>query len=89
MFLEVESLLNYRVERTVILNETTKEKNKVLGDDTNETVKLHRPERSREEALLKIKSVVEVEQKNDGPQKNDPWQKIKPHKQVKPGIGNI
>ena len=45
VFQEVTSLLNYRVERTVILNDITKDNNKVPGDKINETVKIHRLER--------------------------------------------
>ena len=42
MFPEVESLLNYRVERTVILNNITGDNNKVLEYESNEKVKFHR-----------------------------------------------
>ena len=86
VFLDVANLLNSRVECTVILNDITQDKNKVLGDEINKTVKFQRLERSMEEAVSKLHSVVEVEQQNGGPQKNDPWQKIKPRQQVKPGI---
>ena len=71
-FPEVESLLNSRVERTVIVNEINQDKNKVLGDEINETVKLHRLERSMEESMPRFKSVVEAEQQNGGPQQKRP-----------------
>ena len=58
VFLEVASLLKYRVEQTVILNRITKEKNKDLEDD-KKTIKFHRLERSMEESLSKLKSVVD------------------------------
>ena len=51
MFPEVESLLNYHVERTVILNDITKDNIKVVGEESNETVKFHRMERSTDEAV--------------------------------------
>ena len=68
----MESLLNSRVERTVIVNEINQDKNKVLGDEINETVKLHRLERSMEESMPRFKSVVEAEQKNGGTQQKRP-----------------
>ena len=46
VFPEVSSLLNYRVEQTMILNDITQDNNKVLGYESNETAKLHRLERS-------------------------------------------
>ena len=45
VFPEVASLLNFHVERTVILNEITQDNNKVLVDKSNETVKFHKMER--------------------------------------------
>ena len=66
------SLLNFRVERTVIQNGITQEKNKLLGDESNETVKFHSMERSMEEAWYTFKSVVEAEQQNCGPQQKLP-----------------
>ena len=39
VFMEVESLLNYCVEQTVILNYIIQENNKVLGDGSKETLK--------------------------------------------------
>ena len=72
MFTEVTSLLNYRLERTVILNDMTQDKNKVLGDDRKKTVKLHRLERSTEESVYTFQSVVEAEQRNGGPQQKLP-----------------
>ena len=41
MFPEVASLLNYRVERTVIVNGITQDNSKLLGDKSNKTVKFH------------------------------------------------
>ena len=72
VFLEVASLLNYCLERTVILNETTQDKNKVLGDKSNKTIKFHRMERSMEESVHTYQSVVEAEQQNCGPQQKIP-----------------
>ena len=72
MFTEVASLLNSRVERTVILSDITQDDNKVLGDDINETVKFHRLERIMEETLSIFKSVVEADQLNGGPQQKQP-----------------
>ena len=46
VFPEFSSLLNSRVERTVILSYINQDNNKVLGDKSNKTVKLHRLERS-------------------------------------------
>ena len=62
MFTEVASLLNPRVELPVILIGITQDKNKVLGEERNETVKFHRMERSMEEAVYKSQSVVDAEQ---------------------------
>ena len=42
VFPEVISLLNSHVERTVILNDITQDNNKVLGDESNKTVKFQR-----------------------------------------------
>ena len=66
---EVASLLNSHVERTLILNETTQYNNKVLEDESNETVKFHRPEGRMEEYVSTFQSVIEAEQQNCGPQK--------------------
>ena len=41
VFPELASILNYRVERKLIINDVTQEKNKVLGGNINETVKFH------------------------------------------------
>ena len=71
---DVTSLLNYRVEWTVILNDTTQDNNKVLGDEIQKTIKFHSLER---EAVSTFQSVIEAEQQNFGPQKKDPWQKMK------------
>ena len=62
------NILNSRVERTVILNEITQDNNKVLGEDTNKTVKFHRLERIIGEAVSTFQSMVEAEQLNFGPQ---------------------
>ena len=70
--MDMTSLLNYRVEWTVILNETTQDKNKVLKDKRNETVKFHRLDRGIEEAVTTFQSVVEADQRNGGPQKKRP-----------------
>ena len=72
MFLEVASLLNTRVELTVILNDITKDNTMILGDKSNETVKFQRMERSIEEAVSIFQSVVDVEQQNGGPQEKRP-----------------
>ena len=68
MFLEVVILLNSREEQTVILNDITQDKDKVLGDNSNETVKFHRLNRSMEEAISTFQSEVEAEQQNGAPQ---------------------
>ena len=72
MFTEVASLLNYRAERTVILNDITQDNNKVLGYDRNKTVKLNRVYRSMEEDVSTFKSVVGAEQRNGGPHQKRP-----------------
>ena len=72
VFPEVVSLLNSRVERIVILNDTTQGNSKFMGDKSKETVKFHRLERSMEEAVSTFQSVVEAEQLNVGPQQKQP-----------------
>ena len=72
VFTEVTSLLNYCVERTVILNDITQDNNKVLGDKRKKTVKFHRLERRMEEAVSTFQSVVEAEHRNGGPQQEQP-----------------
>ena len=67
--MEVASLLNYRVERTVIINDITQDNNKVLGDESNKTVKFQRLKRSMEEAVSTFQSVVDEERLNRKPQK--------------------
>ena len=67
MFPEAESLLNPHVEWTVILNDITQENNKIHGDKSKITDKFHVMERSMEEAVSTLQSVVEVEQQNGGP----------------------
>ena len=46
VFLEVASLLNHRLEWTVILNDITQDKKNILGYKRNETVKFRSLERS-------------------------------------------
>ena len=77
MFTEVASLLNYRVKQTVIINNITQDKYKVLGDNINKTFKLHRLEMSTEESVSIFQIVVEAEKKIVDISKNDPWQKAK------------
>ena len=64
MFPEVENLLNYRVEWKVILNDITQDKNKVLGYNSNKTVRFYRLDRSIDEAVPIFQRVVEAEQRN-------------------------
>ena len=88
MFPEGTSLLNYRVERTVILNDITQDNNKVLEDDSNKTVKFHRLERRMEEAVSIFQSVVEAEQKYGGPHQKRPQAENKiPASKSKQGQG--
>ena len=56
----------------MILNEITKDKNKVLVDKSKKTAKLHSLEISMEEAMSTFQSVVEAEQQNCGPQQKLP-----------------
>ena len=72
VFTEVASLLNYHVERTVILNEITQDNNKVLSDKINKNVKFHRLDRNMEESVSTFQSVVEEEQQNGEPQQKRP-----------------
>ena len=72
LFPEVSRLLNSCVERRVVLNDITQDKNKVLCDESSKNVNLHRPERSIEEAVSTFKSVVELEEWNGGPQQKRP-----------------
>ena len=58
VLLEVESLPNKHVDRTVILNDITHDINMVLLDDNNKHVKFHSMERSTEEAVSTLQSVV-------------------------------
>ena len=51
-----------------MINDINQEKNKVLGDEKNETFKLHTLERSMEESMYTFNSVVEEEQRHGGPQ---------------------
>ena len=66
------SLLNSRVEHTVIINDITQENNKLVEDKSNKTAKFHRLYRSMEEAVYTHQSVVEEEERNCGPQKKCP-----------------
>ena len=68
---------SYRVERTVILNDITQDKNKVLGDENNETVKFHRLVRSMKKAVSIFQSVFEAEQGNGVSQQKRPLAEIK------------
>ena len=72
VFPEVASRLNSCVECTAILNDITQDNNKVLGDNSNKTVKLHRLDRIMEESVYKFQSVVEAGQQNSGPHKKYP-----------------
>ena len=58
VFPEVLSLLHSRVEHTFILNYITQDKNKVLVDNSNETVKFHKLESIMEEDVPTFQSVV-------------------------------
>ena len=77
VFLEVASLLHYRVEQTVILNNITQDKNKFLGDKSNETVKFHRLMISMKKAVSIFQSVFEAEQRNGVSQQKRPLAEIK------------
>ena len=46
--MEMEILLNFRIEQTVILNYITQYNNEVLEYESNKTVKFHKLERSME-----------------------------------------
>ena len=72
VFPEVPSLLNYHVERIVMLNDITKDKNKALEYKINETVKLHRAEKRIEEAVYTFQSVIKAKQHNYGPHLKTP-----------------
>ena len=72
VLLEAEILLNYCVERTVMLNDITQNNNKVLKSERNKTVKLHKPERNMEESVSTLQSVVETEQRSVEPHKKLP-----------------
>ena len=67
MLLVVLSLPNTLLERTLIINDITQDRNKVQGDESNKHVKFHRLEKSMDEALDTFQSVVEAEQRNGGP----------------------
>ena len=68
MSLEVEIILSYRVEQTVILNDITQENNNFLEDESKQNAKFHKLERIMENSVSTLQSVVEAEQRNYGPQ---------------------
>ena len=72
---EVASLLNYRVEKKLILNDITQDSNKVLEDKIKKTFKLHMLEKSFDKSVYKFQSVVDSEQQNGGPKKTPPGRK--------------
>ena len=61
----------------MIFNDIKKEENKFVEDDRNRTVKLHGPERSMEETVSTLHSVLEADKWNVGHQKPPPSQKMK------------
>ena len=61
VFSDLLSLINPRVECTVIFNGITQDNNKVPEDNINETIKFHRLERIMEKAVSTVQSVVEAE----------------------------
>ena len=56
----------------MILNDITKDKNKVLDDESNKHVKLHNLEKRMEEAVSTFKSVDEADKWNGGPHQYNP-----------------
>ena len=61
VFQEVTSLLNSRVKHTVILNDIHQDNNKVLGEKSNKTFKLHRLERSmnrRSKNIVDLRKII-------------------------------
>ena len=56
----------------MILNDITKDKNKVLDDESNKHVKLHNLEKRMEEAVSTFKSVAEADKWNGGPHQDNP-----------------
>ena len=56
----------------MILNDITKDNNKVLYGESKKNTKFHRLERSTEEVVYILQSVVELEQQNGGHQKKLP-----------------
>ena len=61
---EVESLINSRTERKVILNDITQDKNKILEDERKCFFRFHRLETSMEESMTTFQSVFVAEQLN-------------------------
>ena len=60
-----------------MLNDINQDNNKVLEHESNKNVKFHRLEKSTEEAVSKLQSVVEAEQQMADLRKSASWQKIK------------
>ena len=56
----------------MILDDITQDNNKVLEEESKETVKIRKLERSMEEAVSIFQSVVEAEQLNGGTQQKWP-----------------
>ena len=54
MFPDIVSLLNYYTERKVIIDETSQDRNKVLGDDSNNNIKFHIMQKMTEEVVDKF-----------------------------------
>ena len=69
--------LNYHAEQTVILNEITQDRKKVMEYDRNKTFKFHRLEKSTEESVSTLQSVVETDQHIGVPHKKRPLTEYK------------
>ena len=63
MYPEANILLNYHVERTLVLNKTIQENKKVMEYQINETDKFNILKKNIEEAVSKFKSVAKTYQK--------------------------
>ena len=72
VFPDMSSLLNYHVERTVIINDITPDKKKVLGDKINKTFRFNRMERRMEEVVCTFQILVEEGKRNGGNQHKRP-----------------
>ena len=72
VFLEVENLINYHVEHTVILNDISQDNNNFLQDESNKTVDFYRLYRSMYEAVSVLQSLVEAYHQNCGLQQKLP-----------------